>query len=235
MRRLALVFVLVMGFWRIPETTAQTSGPTLKKVAEFDLPGPAGKRFDYLTIDADDHYLLSAHLGAGQTYVIDLRTNKVVATVTDTPGAEGIEYVPELKKFYTSNAGDNTIGVVDLRQMKVVKKLQTEKKPDGSAYAAPFHKLYVSDERGKAEAVVFVTKDEIIKTLHFDSETGMPQYDPVARKVYVNLQDDNIFAVLDPATDEVVGGIRSDSARGTMAWRSTQMATAPSSLAKATS
>jgi len=50
---------------------------TLKKVTEFDLPGPAGKRFDYLTIAADDHYLLSAHLAAGQMYVIDLRTNKV--------------------------------------------------------------------------------------------------------------------------------------------------------------
>jgi DNA-binding beta-propeller fold protein YncE len=183
----------------------QAAGATLKKVAEFDLPGPTGKRFDYLTIDPDDHYLISAHLAAGQTYVIDLRTNKVVATVMDTPGAEGVEYVPDVKKFYTSNAGDNTIGVVDLRQMKVVKKLPTEHKPDGSAYAAPFHKLYVSDERGKAEAIVDVTKDEIVKTLHFNSETGMPQYDLVARKVYVNLQDENIFAVIDPATDEVIG------------------------------
>jgi DNA-binding beta-propeller fold protein YncE len=181
------------------------SGQTLKQVAKFDLPGPPGKRFDYLTIDADDHYLISAHLGAGQTYVIDLGTNKIVATIKDTPGAEGVEYVPELKKFYTSNAGDNTIGVVDLKLMKVVKKLPTEKKPDGSTYAGPFHKLYVSDERGKAEAIVDVTKDTIVKTLHFDSETGMPQYDPVARKVYVNLQDQNIFAIIDPATDEVVG------------------------------
>lgn len=184
---------------------AQKPNPSLKKVAEFDLPGPPGKRFDYLTIDPDDHYLISAHLAAEQTYVIDLRNNKIVATVTDTPGVEGVEYVPELKKFYTSNAGDNTIGVVDMRQMKVVKKLRTERKPDGSAYAAPFHKLYVSDERGKAEAVVDVAKDEIVKTLHFNSETGMPQYDPVARKVYVNLQDENIFAVIDPATDEVIG------------------------------
>jgi DNA-binding beta-propeller fold protein YncE len=180
-------------------------GQTLKEVTKFDLPGPGGKRFDYLTIDPDDHYLISAHLAADQTYVIDLRTNKVVATVTDTPGAEGVEYVSELKKFYTSNARDNTIGVVDLQQMKVVKKLKTEAKPDGSTYAAPFHKLYVSDERGKAEAVVDVTKDEIVKTLHFESETGMPQYDPVARKVYVNLQDQDIFAVIDPATDNVVG------------------------------
>ena len=180
-------------------------GQTLKQVTKFDLPGPGGKRFDYLTIDEDDHYLLSAHLAAGQTYVIDLGTNKVIATITDTPGAEGVEYVPELKKFYTSNAHDNTIGVVDLKQMKVIKKLKTEAKPDGSSYAAPFHKLYVSDERGKAEAIVDVQKDEIVTTLHFDSETGMPQYDPIARKVYVNLQDKNIFAVIDPVTDKVIG------------------------------
>jgi DNA-binding beta-propeller fold protein YncE len=194
--------VTMTGASKLP---SPANGPTLKKVAEFDLPGPPGKRFDYLTIDADDHYLISAHLGADQTYIIDLGTNKVVATITDTPGAEGVEYVAELKKFYTSNAHDNTIGVVDLKQMKVRKKLKTEAKPDGSAYAAPFHKLYVSDERGKAEAIVDVAKDEIIKTLHFDSETGMPQYDPVARLVYVNLQDQNIFAVIDPATDQVIG------------------------------
>jgi DNA-binding beta-propeller fold protein YncE len=198
-------FILAVTLLPSFNLKAQTSGPTLKEVARFDLPGPAGKRFDYLTVDADDHYLISAHLGADQTYVIDLRTNKVVATVKDTPGAEGVEYEPELKKFYTSNAHDNTIGVVDLKQMKVIKKLKTEAKPDGSAYAAPFHKLYVSDERGKAEAVVDVQKDEIVHTLHFDSETGMPQYDPVARKVYVNLQDQNIFAVIDPATDQVIG------------------------------
>ena len=197
--------ILVLSMLAAAGIGAQAPSPTLKKLAAFDLPGPGGKRFDYLTIDADDHYLLSTHLAANQTYVIDLRTNTVVATIADTPGAEGIEYVPELRKFYTSNAGDNTIGVVDLKLMKVIRKLPTEAKPDGSAYAAPFHKLYVSDERGKAEAIVDVRTDAIVKTLHFDSETGMPQYDPVARRVYVNLQDQNIFAVIDPATDEIVG------------------------------
>jgi len=188
----------------LPVTTWAFSA-TLKSVLTIDLFGPVGKRFDYLMIDYDDHYLLSAHLAAGLLYVIDLRTNQVVKTIPDVPGVEGVEFVPELKKVYTSDAGDNTIGVVDLKQMKVIKKLPTEAKPDGSAYAPPFHKLYVSDERGKAEAIVDVQQDKIIKTLHFDSETGMPQYDPVARKIYVNLRDQNIFAVIDPATDEVIG------------------------------
>ena len=103
--------VFVLGFGSMGVT--QTAGPTLKKITAFDLPGPTGKRFDYLTIDEEDHYLISAHLAAGQTYVINVGTNKIVAVVTDTPGVEGVEYVPELKNFYTSDAYDDTIGVID--------------------------------------------------------------------------------------------------------------------------
>ena len=86
---LCLMALFLFGFGTTG--VAQTAGSTLKKITAFDLPGPAGKRFDYLTIDEDDHYLISAHLAASQTYVIDVRTNKVVAVVTDTPGVEGVE------------------------------------------------------------------------------------------------------------------------------------------------
>ena len=89
--------LLIVGFIALAAGLGLTPNSiphTLKKIAEFDLPGPPGKRFDYLTIAQDDHYLLSAHLAARQMYVIDLRANKVVATVTDTPGVEGVEYVP---------------------------------------------------------------------------------------------------------------------------------------------
>ncbi len=178
--------------------------PLLKQVMVIDLPGPTGKRFDYLTIDSDDHYLLSAHLAAGLLYVIDLRTNKLVKAIPGVPGVEGIEYVPEGRKVYTSDWHENKIGVVSLAEMRVVKKLATEDKPDGSTYAAPFHKLYVSNERGKSEAVVDTVRDEIVKTLRFDSETGMPQYDSVGKRVWLNLQDQDILAEIDPTTDSVI-------------------------------
>jgi len=177
----------------------------LKQIASIELPGPAGKRFDYLTIDPEDHYLFCAHLGAGNLYIIDTRTNKVVNTIPDVPGVEGVEYVPEMKRVYTSDWYEDKIGVIDLSTMKVIGKIPTESKPDGSTYAAPFQKLYVSDEQAKAVAVVDVTKDIVTETLHFKSETGMPQYDPIARLVYVNLQDENILAAIDPASDRVIG------------------------------
>lgn len=86
------------------------SGTTLRRVAVIDLPGPPGRRFDYLTIDDDDRYLFSAHLAAGLLYVIDLRTNAVVKAIADVPGVEGVAYVPELKKVYTADWWENKRG-----------------------------------------------------------------------------------------------------------------------------
>jgi DNA-binding beta-propeller fold protein YncE len=190
--------------WTSSSTVAAAAaqGSLLKQVSTIDLPGPKGKRFDYLTIDPSRHLLLSTHLGAGLLYAIDLRTNKVVKTFDSLPGIEGVELAPDVNKAYTSNWKENKIGVIDLEQMKLVKKLPTESKPDGIAYAPPFHKIYVSDERAKAEAVVDVTKDEIVTTLHFGSETGNPRYDPVSRHIFLNLQDKNVIAEIDPATDK---------------------------------
>ncbi|MFI5141612.1 MAG: YncE family protein [Bacteroidia bacterium] len=179
--------------------------PTLKQIATIDLPGEVGKRFDYLTIDYKHGYLLSAHLGANVLYVIDIKTNKLVKMILDTPGAEGIEYVEEMNKVYTSNWKDHTIGVIDMNKMEVVKKLPAIEKPDGNAYAKHFKKLYVSDERGKTLIVVDVIKDEVVKKIPFKSEIGMPQYDSVSKKIYLNLQDENMFIVIDPVTDSVIG------------------------------
>src|SRR5438045_8722838 len=92
-RLLLFLIPLILAF--VPKPPAQAPVPTLRKIAEYDLPGPPGKRFDYLTIDPDDHYLISAHLAAGQTYVIALRTNNVVATVTASHGEAGGARQPE--------------------------------------------------------------------------------------------------------------------------------------------
>ena len=182
-----------------------THAQTLRKIATIDLPGPKGERFDYLTMDDEDHWLLSAHLGPGILYVIDVQTDKLVKAIPGVPGITGLEYAPGLRKVYTSDWGEEKIGIVDLQSMKVVKRLATAAKPNGSTYAAPFHKLYVVNTLGKAVAVIDVQKDEIVKTLEFKSETGMPQYDSIARKVYVNLRNTNEVAGIDPATDNVLG------------------------------
>jgi len=85
---LAMAGLTLFGMKKLHPSASAASAPagsTLKQVATIDLPGPLGKRFDYLTIDYDDGYLLSAHLGAGLLYVIDLKTNKVLMTFLTCP------------------------------------------------------------------------------------------------------------------------------------------------------
>lgn len=129
-----IFFATCVGFFICFGMTCRSqgkiSGPTLNKIAVIDLPGEIGKRFDYLTIDYTHGYLFSAHLGANVLYVIDIKSNKLVKMITDTPGAEGVEYVEELNKVYTSNWKDHTIGVIDMNKMIVVKKIPAIEKPD---------------------------------------------------------------------------------------------------------
>src|SRR5215472_4619922 len=157
--RCVLAFLILAGC---------ASAQTLKQIATIDLPGPKGERFDYLTMDDEDHWLLSAHLGPGILYVIDVRTNQLVKAIPGVPGITGLEYVPGLHKVYTSDWGEEKIGVVDLRSMTVIKRLPTAAKPNGSVYAAPFRKVYVADTLGQAVSVVDVGKDEIVKRLKFN-------------------------------------------------------------------
>jgi len=86
---------------------------TLKRVATIDLPD---RRSPLRLPDDRLRRSLPAlrHLGAGLLYVINLDTNALVGAVPDVPGVEGIEYVPELKKVYTSDWWENKIGVISL-------------------------------------------------------------------------------------------------------------------------
>jgi DNA-binding beta-propeller fold protein YncE len=221
----ALLALFTVTIWSykapagIPGTSTGKKSPDsgaqlLKQVASIELPGPKGKRFDYLAIDPSRNLLFSTHLGAGLLYAIDLKTNKLVKTFNDLPGIEGIEIAADVKKAYTSNWLENKIGVIDLVQMRLIKKIPTESKPDGIAYAAPFHKVYVSDERAHAEAVVDTRKDAIVTTLHFQSETGNPRYDPISKRIYVNLQDKDVIAEIDPGTDKEVAEYAVGECRG---------------------
>lgn len=197
--RVAFLAALVTAVSVPPANAA----PALRKVAEIDLPGPPGQRFDYMRIDDAGRRLFVTHLGAGQIYVVSLGDLSVTGTITGTPRVEDVAHVPELNRLYTSTWGDNTIGVVDLATLAVVDRIPTANKPDGIEYAAAVGKVYVSNELARVVSVIDVRSNQTVKTIRFPSETGMPRYDAAAGKVYVNLQDIDMLAVIDARTDAV--------------------------------
>jgi len=58
------IAISISAFSALVGSSTCARGQALRQIAKFDLPGPEGKRFDYLTVDDEDHFLLSAHLDA---------------------------------------------------------------------------------------------------------------------------------------------------------------------------
>src|SRR5260221_5649009 len=120
---LLLLSSVLLWAYTLPESNSAAStgisastadAQLLKQVGSIELPGPKGKRFDYLTIDSSRNLLFSTHLGAGLLYAVDIRTSKLIKTFEDLPGIEGVEIAADVKKAYTSNWLENKIGVIDL-------------------------------------------------------------------------------------------------------------------------
>jgi hypothetical protein len=64
----------------------------------------------YLTDEArEPRALLSAHLGPGLLYVVDVGTNSLVRVIPNVPGITGVEYIPALHHVYTSDWGEEKI------------------------------------------------------------------------------------------------------------------------------
>jgi hypothetical protein len=67
-----------------------------------------------------------------------------VKAIPGVPEITGLEYVPGLRKVYTSDRGETKVGVVALDRMQVIKRIRIGQKPNGSAYAEPFAKMPVT-------------------------------------------------------------------------------------------
>ncbi len=180
---------------------ARMSGQTLKQSAKFDLPGPGGKRFDYLTIDEVDNYLFSTHLAAGQTYVIDLATNKVIATITDTPGAEpdGSTYAAPFHKLYVSDERGKAEAVVDVQKDEIIRTLHFDSETGMPQYDPLARKVYVNLQDKNIFAVIDPATDEVVGRYpvgRCEGNHGMA-LDPEHHRAFLSCEGNDLMTVFD--------------------------------------
>jgi DNA-binding beta-propeller fold protein YncE len=200
-----LIGPLLLGLVGAANVTEVRADPLPLKLAQPDipLPGPA-KRFDYESIDPERGLLFMAHLGAGTVAVYDLKTNKVVANIEDTPRVHGVLAVPSLGETFASATGANTLVVISEKTLKIVAKAPAGIYPDGIAYDPDDHELFISDEHGATETVINTDTNRRIATIPLGGEAGNSQYDPVRHLVFVDVQTADEIVAIDPVKRAVV-------------------------------
>jgi YVTN family beta-propeller protein len=204
--KIILLFALVsttllVGGCRQPQATTRVS-PNIGLRTIADIPMSGGtNRWDYQSINYDNNRLYISHLGSSIVTVFDLKSQQVIADISDIAGPFGILAVPNLKTVYVSSAG--RVGVIDDNTLKVTKYIQAGTTPDGIAFDPNTNKVFVSNENSGTITVIDAKTNERLEDIIIGGRVGNTQFDPVSKLIYSVSDADKLFEI-DPSTDKVV-------------------------------
>ncbi|MBF4486257.1 YncE family protein [Flavobacterium sp. CSZ] len=172
----------------------------LKLSKEIKVAGDLG--WDYLSVDEPAQRLFVSH--GNVVNVIDLKTDKTIATILDTKGVHGIAIANDLNKAFITDGADNAVTIVNLTTFELIEKVAIQGiKPDAVLYDKFSKKVFVYNAKSSDATVLDAVSNKIVKTIPLD---GKPEFSATNAKglVYVNIEDKNQIKVIDANKLEVV-------------------------------
>ena len=156
--------------------------------------------WDYLIKDPQLPRLFISHGTCVQ--VLDLKTEKLMGTIPNTPGVHGIALVQEFGKGFISAGKIDSVIVFDLTTYAVVAKIKTGKKPDAIIYD-PFSKRVFAFDGGSNEVTVIDAKSNAV--VGGVSFPGNPEFAAPdgSGKMFVNIEDTGMIIKFDTRTLKV--------------------------------
>lgn len=175
----------------------------LRPVGQITLPGD-GSRFDYAALDASRGLLFIAHLGAGEVIEVDIRSQRVVRTISGLPGVHGVLVVPARHRVYATATDVNHLVILDEDTGARLGGGPTGAYPDGLAYDPVHATVWTTNETGGSETVLDADTGVPRGTVDLGGQVGNVAYDPATGRMLVDVQGANILAVIDPASLTVI-------------------------------
>jgi YVTN family beta-propeller protein len=157
--------------------------------------------WDYLNADDATGMLYVSH--GKMVNVVDLKTGKEVATITDVNGVHGIAIAPEFKKGFISNGADSSVTVFNTTDFSVIEKVSVKgKNPDAILYE-PFSKTIITWNGRSSNATVIDAKtDKVIQNISLAGKPEAAASDGKG-KVFVNIEDKSEVCMINVKTWKV--------------------------------
>ena len=158
--------------------------------------------WDYLAVDNVNQNLFVSH--GSVVNVVDLKTDKTIATVQDTKGVHGIAIANDLNKAFISCGKDNTVSVINLKTFELIEKIKIEgQKPDAILYDQFSHYVLTYNAKSSDATVIDANTNKVIKSIPLG---GKPEFSATNTKglIYVNIEDKNEIKTIDTKTLEVI-------------------------------
>ncbi len=190
MKRIFALILAALAISAIP-AAAQKS---YKLADRVKLGGEGG--WDYLTFDSADNRIFITR--GTHVMVVDAKTLKPTADITDLQGIHGVALAHELGKGYITSGGDSMLVIFDLKTLKVLDKVKVGERPDAVLYDASAKRVYTFNARSQDSTVVDAKTGKVIGSVPLGGkpETGVADG---KGNVYVNIEDHSEIARIDTA------------------------------------
>ncbi|HTA82074.1 MAG TPA: YncE family protein [Bacteroidia bacterium] len=189
---LAASLLLIASFTSLHAQSVLSPGH-YKVADKIKLEGDGG--WDYIAVDDNSNKLYVSHGTVVQ--VVDLSTNKLIATITGTNGVHGIAIASDLNKGFISDGKDSAVTIFDLTTNAIIAKINvTGKNPDAICYDKVTQRVFTFNGRSSNSTVIDAKTNTVIGTLTL---TGKPEFAAAdgTGKIFVNLEDKNMISKID--------------------------------------
>jgi len=168
---------------------AENQFKVLKKIS---VEGKDG--WDCLTVDSEAQRLYIAH--GTKVDVLDIKTDKVIGTIPDTPGVHGVAVVPSLNLGFISQGKADSVAIFDLNTFQKTGEVKTEKNPDIIIFDPATSQVLAFNGRSQSATVIDAKQGKAVGTVALD---GKPEFAVAdgSGHIYVNLEDKNSLIKID--------------------------------------
>jgi DNA-binding beta-propeller fold protein YncE len=179
---------------------AVAQNPNFTRDKTIPLTGNGG--YDYAFIDQANRILYASH--GTSVNVVDLATEKQIATIDNMKGVHGIALANDLNRGFISDGRGSAVIAFDTKTFKVIKTIPvTGKDADGIIYDPFSKKIFVFE--GDDNAAVIVDPKELKQTGSIPLR-GAPEFAVSDGKglIYNNLEDKSSLNVIDAKALKVI-------------------------------
>jgi YVTN family beta-propeller protein len=167
---------------------------------KISIEGDGG--WDYLAVDNINQHLFVSH--GNEVNVIDLKSDKTIATIPNTKGVHGIAIANDLNKAFITDGKDNAVTIISLDTFDFIAEVDINgQKPDAILYDEFSHKVFSYNAKSNDATILDAVTNKIIKVIPLG---GKPEFSVTNSKglIYVNIEDKNEIKTIDAKTLEVI-------------------------------
>jgi DNA-binding beta-propeller fold protein YncE len=192
-----LLFALAIGSW------GQAKAP-LVLLQSIPLPRLHDGDFDHFAVDLEGHRLFLTAEKNAAVEVFDLRTNKLIHSLTDIDEAHSMLYRNDLKKLFVVDGGAAEVKIYEGDTYKRLGAIKLEDDADSMAYDPSTKYLYVVNGGKGAHmtycliSILDTTSDKKLADIKIDSDSVEAlALEKSGQRMFVNITGKDAVGVID--------------------------------------